>query len=385
MKVPPLTVSFDEDCSDPFRVVVDFKFGSGLTKKVYFETEDTPLHRSGNVLFCLGLLPAVELGADLIITRPVDPQLLGNAEKIQSQIISWNPNCKAVSIHAETAREDYPSKRGRGLFFSGGIDSSYSLATEIDQLDTLVTIIGANGAKPQSPSSKRLRNIANAVSAHYALDPIIVETNIREVSDRLIGWSEYHGALLAGVRHMLAHQIEEQLIAASGDETSFSRPWGSHPLLDPLFATQGARTVHHGLIARAAKFERLLGEAIVMQNLQVCDGSEVGSCGICNKCTFVLYALDIFQTFDASPTYRRQDLGKGKITISGPSSHSDWISLQEAAVNKNRQQQMVTAIDKAAFRHRVKWYVWKKLQIYTMLKVFKRFKRQRRYLAASRS
>ena len=207
------------------------------------------------------------------------------------------------------------------------------------------------------------------VSAHYALDPIIVETNIREVSDRLIGWSEYHGALLAGVRHMLAHRIEEQLIAASGDESSYFRPWGSHPLLDPLFGTQGARIGHNGLVARAAKFEKLLPETILMQNLQVCDRSEEGCCGICNKCTFVLYALDIFQAFDASPTFRRQDLGRGEIAISGPSSHSDWISLQEAAVRKNRQKQLVAAVDKAVFRYRMKWYAWKKFHIYTLLRL----------------
>lgn len=384
MKMPPLTVSYSDEIAHPSQAVVSFKFGCGQTRKVRFAASDTPLRKSGDALFCLGLLPAVELGAELIVKSAMDAQLLENAEEIQKLICSWNPNSRPVAIHAETESRSYPSDRSRGVFYSGGIDSSYSLATEIDRLDKIVTIIGANASGPESPSSTRLRQSAMDVSRHFGLDPIIIETDIRDVSDRLIGWVEYHGALLAAVRHMLCDEIEEQLIAASGDENSYLRAWGSHPLLDPLFGTPGARIQHHGLVARAAKFERLLDEPVLLQNLQVCDRSKTGSCGRCDKCTFALFALDIFQVSEVSSVFAGHRPDSRRINVSGPSSKSDWVSLRNAAVQRNRRPDMVKAIDKAVSKHRLSWALKHALHIYTLRKAYKQFKRRRRYLASSR-
>ncbi|MDA4847188.1 hypothetical protein [Hoeflea poritis] len=384
VKIPPLTVSFSDEVADPSQAVVSFKFGNGQRKNVRFSSNGTPLRRSGDALFCLGLLPAVELGAELIVKSAVDPQLLANAEKIQKLICSWNPNSRPVAIQADTESRSYPSGRCRGVFYSGGIDSSYSLATEIDRLEKIVTIIGANSSRPDSPSSERLRQTAIGVSQRFGLDPIIIETDIRDVSDRLIGWVEYHGALLSAVRHLLSDEIEEQLIAASGDENSYLRPWGSHPLLDPLFGTSGAKILHHGLVARAAKFERLLDAPVLLQHLQVCDRSEAGSCGRCDKCTFVLFALDVFQVRDVPSVFAGHRPDRRRINISGPSSESDWLSLRDAALQRNRRADLVEAIEKAASKHQINW-AWKHaLHIYTLHKAYKQFKRRRRYLADSR-
>lgn len=381
--LPPLELSFEEQGgADPSRLVVAVRSGE-RNRRVTFKSSGPVLKKTGDALLCLGLVPAMELGCDLAIGAPVDRALLKNAEKIQALLCVWYPGYRPVTVHAEQTTTQYPLSRGSGVFFSAGVDSSYSLADARPRLDGLVTLIGADVELLNSREAAHLKSVAQNVGAAYGLETIVIETDVRTVFDGMIGWVEYHGAVLCAVRHMLADRFDNLLIASSADQSSWTRRWGSHPALDPLFGTEDARIEHHGLVHRLAKIQRILSEPALMSNLRVCDYQH-DNCGVCEDCTFMLQTLDTLGGLDRAPTFPAHTLAKGRIKVTGEGSRSDLSHLKAAALSTDRSHRLVDEIDRA-----MRWYEAKKkinavLQLPELKRRFKRMKRRYRYWRAAR-
>jgi hypothetical protein len=381
--MPPLSLSYDDRSSSPDRVEIIFSFGAGIRERVYFQSSGQVLRRSGDALFCLGLVAAMEIGADLVIDRPVDEKLLANADRIQSLLCRWYRGYRPITIHAEAGKSVYPEGRGTGAFYSGGIDSSYTLVDAIDRLDAIVTVIGGDRQVDRRQADE-FRQMAEGVGAAFGLQPILIETDIRKVSRRLVGWVEYHGSFLAAVRHLLADRLGHQLIASSADESSWTRRWGSHPALDALFGTQGAAIEHHGLVHRLAKIERILEQPNLMAQLQVCTRSPQNCCR-CKKCTFVMHALETLQGFDRAPTFSPADLGRGSLVVTGEGSKSDLANLRLAALSRGRPATLPALIDRAMVRYEANKRLQRIVPIGEGVRRLKRSLRQRRYLSAAGS
>jgi hypothetical protein len=350
----------------------------GFDEVVRFEATGATLVATGDALLCLGLVPAMELGVDLRIDADVDEELVDHAREIQALLCAWYPGYRTVAVDAGSTRRSYPEGRGTGLFFSGGVDSGYSLATERDRISGLVTLIGADVDPADQPRVTRLKTMSEDVAARFGIDRILVTTDIRSVSDRLIGWVEYHGAVLAAVRHMLAHRFESQLIASSADESSWTRRWGSHPALDVLWGTGGARVEHHGLVHRLAKVRRISCEPALMEHLRVCNrGFE--HCGVCHSCQFMLAALDVLDMRGRAPTYRHLTSRKRLLKVTGEGSLSDMRNLR-AAAEAHGDGDIVAAVDRALTRYRFEKSLNRVVPLDEIARRFKRFKRQRRFL-----
>lgn len=376
-----LTLAFTEASADRTNA------GSGLTVRltcggfervIRFEASGATLLATGDVLLCLGLVPAMELGVDLRIDADVDEELLENAGKIQRLLCGWYPGYRTIRIDARSTRRTRPDGRGTGLFFSGGVDSGFSLATARDRISGLVTLIGADVDPSDMPRAARLRAVADDVAAHFGVERIVVTTDLRSVSDRLIGWVEYHGAVLAAVRHMLAHRFESQLIASSADESSWTRRWGSHPALDVLWGTTGARIEHHGLVHRLAKVRRISCEPAVMEHLRVCN-RQFEHCGVCHSCQFMLAALDVLDMRAGAPTYRHLTSTKRSLKVTGEGSLSDMRNLRAAAA-AHGDGDIVAAVDRALTRYRLEKSLNRYIPVDEIARRFKRFKRQRRFM-----
>jgi hypothetical protein len=375
-----LSYAKQEDLEPGTRSSLAIRFSSGEYERlVRFECSGAALSASGDALLCLGLVPAMELGVDLKIDAEVDAELLDHARDTQALLCAWYPGYRTVSIDARVTRRTYPEGRGTGLFFSGGVDSGFSLATERGRISRLVTIIGADVDPADTLRVAKLEAAARDVAARFGVQPILVTTDIRAVSDRLIGWVEYHGALLAAVRHMLAHELENQLIASSADESSWNRRWGSHPALDRLWGTTGAKIEHHGLVHRLAKIDRISCEPVLMEHLAVCARSS-GNCGVCDKCQFMLAALDLLDARDKAPTYRHAVSRERKLRVTGEGSLSDMVKLRAAAAADGRHEDIVAAVDRALARYRRKKSLQKLLPVSEIARRFKRFKRQVRFM-----
>jgi hypothetical protein len=96
-------------------------------------------------------------------------------------------------------------------------------------------------------------------------------------------------------------------------------PWGSHPLLDPLWRTEGTEIIHDSAeVSRFDKLAALAHDEVAQEHLRVCWENRDGAynCGRCEKCTRTMIALrahgvlERFRTFDTPLELRRVRFGE---------------------------------------------------------------------------
>ena len=136
--------------------------------------------------------------------------------------------------------------RGTAFFFSGGLDSFYSVLTNLERLDALIFIHGFDAQLDDAETLGRVAPLVRKAAAGLGLPLVEVETDVKKVAKLYCRWGDqYHGALLASVAHVVSNRFERVLVPASAPAIRL-HPWGSHPELDPLW----------GLRARGAQPRR---------------------------------------------------------------------------------------------------------------------------------
>jgi hypothetical protein len=84
------------------------------------------------------------------------------------------------------------------------------------------------------------------------------------------------------------------------------QPWGSHPLLDPLFSNDFTKIVHgDNSVTRFEKTRKISTDPIMLENLRVCWYSHADNCGQCSKCLRTMAALRILDVPGPFPNPRR--------------------------------------------------------------------------------
>ena len=327
----------------------------------------------------------MEVNAPLHIDEPLPCKLVESLPSIRQLITEWYPGTSPTPIFCP-ATKTVTSHTGRktALCFSAGVDSSYSLAIEQNRIDTLITLIGADVPVTDSLRAERLRHAADAVAKAFGKNLIVIETNVREIFDRWIGWVEYHGAVLAAVGHMLQHEVKHLLIASSADESSWQRPCGTHPALDHLWGSESLRIEHHAMAPRFSKVARLIPETSLMEQLRVCDRDD-HHCGRCPDCQFMHHSLDVLQAFSYARTYPQGQVPMRRIAIGLEEygTHNDYLDLRATAMTTQRHAKLVKRIDRALRMFWVKDALAKTLAILSWQRRFKRFKRRYRYKKSS--
>ena len=260
--------------------------------------------RNGDPFLAALLLPAMHVKERLRLDAPVSPRLLAAVPRIQAIYQAFDADATPIAVEAPARAEPLPaegSAAGVGLFFSMGVDSSYSLlknqrdhangAWAVTHLISLHGIDidhdGWDEAFPPAllPSFERV-----ARETGTTLVPVV--TNVRKVGARLAPWTMLHGGALAGVALALGSGLRQVLVASSASYGAIY-PWGTHPLLDPLWSTEGLRVIHDGCEADlAAKLALVSQSPLAMATLRVCPGFGNGyNCGRCMKCLRTMIAL----------------------------------------------------------------------------------------------
>lgn len=345
--LPPLHLAFDDSSTDQ-DIRVRLATGGRNVGTIFFRCETTPLLRNADALLCLGLTPALEVSAPLHVEGTVEQSLLPNVDVIQDLLCSWYPSYCRIPVSVATGSRTYPDGRGTALFFSGGIDSSYSLAAEKNRLDALITIVDAQAPGRSGPAGQRLVSSLERVAACYGLEPIVIETNVRSIMQPFLGWTEFHGSAMAAIRHLLADRFETVLIASSGDETAWFVPWGSQPALDPLLGTSGAGIEHHGLVKRLDKIRTILTQPALMEQLHICNSDPHVNCGRCTKCQFAMACLAVLDATDRAPSFpQKRENPPFRFHIEDAAIRSDYDYLREKAAVTDRHASLVADIDQS--------------------------------------
>ena len=289
---------------------------------VWFETRDTPLTAAPEAFGSAFLLPALHQGAPLTLADPVDPEWLANVGELMKIARRWwrypvlAPKVPgaAGSAAAHAPADERGAGAGVALFFSGGVDSFYSLLKSGATQDRLVTVQGFDIPLDDHARMAAVEAMLRAVAGARGLRAMVVRTNLRSHPlVQAMPWERSHGGALAAVGHVLGDGVSEVLISSSiaRDRT---KAWGSHWETDPLFSSSRVRLREIGMeLLRRQKLPLIAGEPLVRRHLRVCweNRSPAGNCSRCGKCVITRLlladcgALDAFPGFEGSATLAR--------------------------------------------------------------------------------
>jgi hypothetical protein len=229
------------------------------------------------------LLPSMRVGEALEIEPPISPQLYFNLPRIRDVFCTWWPEFRRIEIRTTARSVGYDTATPRaGTFFSGGVDSFYTLLKHRScagllpaPLTHLIFMRGIENrlhrAHGVDASEARAREIAAAIG----VDVIVDESNVRTVLQRdpaFLGWETcYLGSALAAVALPLSSGLDYVCIPA-GDSYNNLIAWGTTALVDEMYSTERLRLIHDGAeLTRSGKLAKILewNPELVLTHLRV--------------------------------------------------------------------------------------------------------------------
>jgi hypothetical protein len=269
---------------------------------------------NGDPFLATLLFAAMSVAEPLMLPAPVSPRLVQAGPEIAAIYAAFAPRAKHVPVHAASRAAALPTGDGQAnaLFFSLGVDSFYSLLknarehpTDAERISHLIAIHGIDAAHTgwdEAFPFAILDNLVRVAAAHgKTLVPVV--TNVRRATARLAPWSMVHGGALASVVLALGGFGRRVTIAASATYDTLA-PWGTHPLLDPLWSTETLTVVHDGCERDTVDKTRVIAhDPLVLETLRVCPGYTGDyNCGRCLKCLRTIIDLMHAGTLDRCRT-----------------------------------------------------------------------------------
>ena len=245
---------------------------------------------------CASILLAMRLGEDLEVRGPVSPPLLERAPRIVDLYARWDPRLFRTAINATETLEPAQPAAGIGCFLSRGVDSVYSAASARGLPGEITQLVYCDRLEPLHSDRVRAEEVrlAGEVAERLGLPLVVIETNLRELTDPLVGdWADMAGAGLAFLGTSMPGGLGHIIIPSSDGPTTLG-PSGTSPLLDPLFSTAEVRVEHDAPGTRPAKVAWLAGlRPDLLPYLKVCYHEDrPDNCGRCSKCLLTVLSLE---------------------------------------------------------------------------------------------
>lgn len=303
-----------------------------------------------SVFLISALIPAMLLGEDVQVHEDysVSEKLLISIEEIQTIIHQWNPIFKKINVQAVTHKVRNAGS-GCAAFFSAGVDSLYTAIKHRDELNALILINGFDfNMDSQTWQDMVARN--KELSRLLNKQLILVETNLKEFTSwfKLARYANF-GASLATI----ANLFNFGKVHISGHETYEKiNPAGAHPLLDPLWSTEGCSIRHTGLEAdRTGKVAVIKHHPELLSRLWVCWKDPKVNCGKCSKCirSFVALKLCGIDDFEFESPVRVSDIAT--LSIENDEVLLFFEYFQRDAQDKGMQQ-LAKALNKLIFKYK---------------------------------
>ena len=278
------------------------------------------IHRSveapetlGDSFLAAGLLPAMYLGEPLEIHAPVSGRLVQAINTVQDIFACWYPQFMrrvAVATPAVIPEGTRRTSEATACFFSGGMDSRYSMVKHCDTISALLTVKGFDIPIDDTNIWPKLAAVNRETAADFGMDFIAVETNLREVVDPTYPAGDFwghclHGPLLAAVGLCFQRQFGTVIIPSTWPYHRLV-PWGSHPLVDGQWSTAATNFLHDGCeYGRLDKLRVIARTPQAIRNLRTCFDCTYGefNCGRCDKCFRTKLMLQLYGVFDEAGSY----------------------------------------------------------------------------------
>jgi hypothetical protein len=304
----PITVSIRKDFNEERHVVSAHVQVGQNDYDVWYQVTGGPLGNGAETFLAALLLPAMKVGGPLRLPGEISPRLLHALPTIQDIFRTWCPDLQKVVVESQPK---VPAKRQTdgavASFFSGGVDSFYTLLKHRDEITHLIFVHGFDILLEDKALRETVAKVVRNVASEFKKQLIEIETNIHVISDPHLSWEFYHGPALASSALLLAPQFKKIYIPSSHSYSQLF-PWGSHPIVDPLWSTEELEIVHDGCEAsRVQKVLQVASSDVALRTLRVCWENRYGAynCGECDKCLRTMVSLQIAGALDRCATFDR--------------------------------------------------------------------------------
>jgi len=251
-------------------------------------------------------IPAARAGVALEVPHPLDPAWRVGVDANLALAAEWwggDDHLRVIEPRRgrfgarrarRRARQSDPAN-GTVLFFTGGVDSFFSLLCGAVRPSHLVFVAGYDVELDDTERLAATRASLEAVAAGVGAAAAVVSTDLRtHPTFAAVAWQHTHGAALATIAHLLRPTIGTAVISPSWAESRMI-PWGSRPDLDPRWRVPGRTELLHG-DASGGRFDRVRAIAahpLVHEHLRVCWQNVAGTlnCGRCEKCVRTMVML----------------------------------------------------------------------------------------------
>ena len=308
-------------------------------EEVFFETTaefgaDLVINPNAWLLACT--LAAMRYGESRInLDVPISPEIKDGLINSMKCLIDWHGGVRKVipieaPIETEVLYMDKPERAG--ALFSGGIDAlamvrdnHLNFASDHPRhiKDGILVYGVLEGENEYDPSFQNVVNAVSAMAEDAGIKLIQVYTNayahFRDLDPDFSFWRfEYHGSFLAAIAHAFAPRFSYASIASTYDFPNLE-PWGSHPLLDPLYSTTSLKIRHENAALSRLEKTKLVGEwDVALKHLRVCNEKEsyqAGNynCGKCEKCVRTMTAFLALGLLDQISTFKEKDVSQEKL------------------------------------------------------------------------
>ena len=238
-----------------------------------------------------------------------DPELIEGIESLMQVWTGWYPDVEPVAVSALPCPARSPETPLTGAFFSGGVDSFFTVLSRNEPelahllpIDELLLVHGLDIPLENRPGFERHRLRMEDAASGMGKPLVSLATNVRETTWKRADWERMaHGCLLAGIGLALGGRYGRVLIPSSISYRRPLRSWGSHPLTDPLLSTSATRIQDDGARYRRIDKTGVVGRSETAQaHLHVCwRGGSDDNCGRCAKCLRTLAMLELHGTREA--------------------------------------------------------------------------------------
>ena len=286
-------------------------------RKVWMSSDDAALEHVPEAWVTAFCIPASQWGTGFVLDEPVDAEWRAGAAANVAVTAAWWGGDPVLHLdapeplqhrrHRSGAHPPLTQSSGRGLCFTGGVDSFYSLLAGDHRPTHLVFVLGFDVNLEDVATSSATTAAVHAVAEGLGIEAVVVRTNLR--TDRVFAstdWEHTHGAALAATGHLL-HRTIGTLVIPPSYTTSRLVPWGSRPDIDHRWSLPGRLQIEHGNASgrRIDRVQAIASHPLVHEHLRVCWQNEDGqlNCGHCEKCLRTMIMLAAFDQLQHCRTF----------------------------------------------------------------------------------
>ncbi len=284
---------------------------------------------------------------DLLIDTEISKSLLKNISNIQDIVSDWHSDLKKIKINCagfNDANFTKSLKNKNAVFFSGGVDSSYSLLKHTQELTHLILVWGFDIGLGNKKFWETVLIKIKQTAAEMGKSLITVKTNLRTIADKTDAnwgkkysgcfWEILYVSSLVSVGLCLQNSLQHIIIPTTLVEEKQSD-------LDKIWSNNKLVFQHDEKISRLKKISYLSNFPSTINNLRVCYLIKEGNinCGHCEKCIRTIVAATLLGVKLNEANFTRMPVLKDIINLDireGTLNHSFWLELmKEAKLRKN--------------------------------------------------